>query len=315
MDAAIFGLAIAAAQRPDVSATLIANVPTIRAQRLRMEWEAARSALHTRVANRLSLVAIAADGDLALPATDPELRRLLAFTREALSNEPRRDATPRVGSWSQRSYGIWRVLFDAWLRGEAPLASQEVGRRAGASQPMVRLTVERLLAMGELERSRSRRVSFRGVPHRSLAELALLADRFRRTSSFVDGTGRAPELEALLRRIERHAPPDVALGGVIAARRYHRELDLNGLPRIYLTVVGGEPTPWMERVDPALRPGRPGGAGAVVTIHRNLEAEAGFERGADGQRPLTGPAEVVLDLLDLRLTDQAETLIRHLRAT
>jgi hypothetical protein len=309
--AAIVRLAILAAKRKDVRATLIAWVPTMRADRLRAEWGAACSALRPDVAKRLSLVAITADGDLALPSADPELRRLLASAHEALRDAPEPQGRP-AASWSQRSYAIWRVLFDAWLRGERPLAMKEVGRRAGASQPIVRLTVERLLATGELDRARNRRVSFRGVPRRSLAEVAVIADRFRRTSSLVDASGRPAEAATLLRRIERHAPDDVALGGVIAARHYHPGFDLNGVPRIDITVPGLADVRWMERVDPALRPGRPGEPGAIV-IHRNLEAAPGFAHDGTLRRPVTGPTEVLLDLMDLRLIDQAEALIRHLR--
>ncbi len=297
-------------------ATLVACLPKMTVQRVREEWERARGLLRPEIATRLGLVALAADGDACIPG-DAELRRLAALARTALREQASPTTVERAaGPWSPRQFEVWMVLLEAWLRGERPLAIKDVLRRSGTSTATVKATFDRLSSRGELERTSGRRASFARFPRRSLGEILSLADGLRHTVRFVDASGRPPDPRGLLRRLEAKAPPRVGLGGVEAARRYTPEFDLEGLPRVDLSVHGQEPLAWLGAVEPALRRAREDEPSPVLVVHRVLRAEPGFEVAAgpsSGPLPIAGRAEALLDLYELRLTAQADDFVHALR--
>jgi hypothetical protein len=91
--------------------------------------------------------------------------------------------------------------------------------------------------------------------------------------------------------------------------------DLNGLPRIDLTIAEDvdDIAKLLKKIDPALAPTQPTPDGrAPLVVHRLRRRDARFDRG-DGVM-FADPAEVLLDLPELRLVDQADELVRSLRA-
>jgi hypothetical protein len=139
-----------------------------------------------------------------------------------------------------------------------------------------------------------------------------LGDGLRETHRFVDRSGRASETGDLLRRFAkrgRHA----ALGGVEAARHYMPTFDLNGLPRIDVSVTSADDLTWVKKIDPALAetPMSPSSASPLLVVHRLRRPEPRFD-GAAGVA-FADPAEVLLDLHELRLVDQADEFVHALR--
>ena len=120
----------------------------------------------------------------------------------------------------------------------------------------------------------------------------------------------------MLRRLEAKAPPNVGLGGVVAARHYAPEFDLQGLPRLDISVHGQESLEWLGSVEPALRRARDEELSPVLVVHRIVRPEPGFDRvsGSTLHRlSIAGRAETLLDLYDLRLIPQADAFVRVLR--
>lgn len=317
LQAALTQLAIYVDGHPHVRrATLVARFPRMTAERVLAEWMRAQAVLRPAVAERLALVALAPDGDSVVPRDDPEASRILAIARHTFdATAPKASTRASAPRWSRKTYEVWKVLLDAWLRREPPLPLHEIERRSGASYPSVSDLLGRLEASGELERTSSRSATLTGPPRRSLAEVLALGDGLRETHRFVDRSGRAPDARDLVRRFVAKSGADAALGGVEAARHYMPSFNLNGLPRVDVTVTARDDLGWVRKLDPALAEGPPSsstGSPALV-VHRLRRPIARFDAAQSAGVSFADPAEVLLDLHELRLAEQAEELVRALR--
>ena len=150
-----------------------------------------------------------------------------------------------------------------------------------------------------------------GFPREAWSELLALSPTHRARIAFVDRTGRRPDPEALLRRLQKLAPPDVALGGVAAARHWDPHFDLRGLPRLDLSLAAGRQLDlgFLRRLDPGLGPLK--GEGSPVLVVHPLQRPAALFTPGD-RLPIADPVETLLDLSELRLDDQANALIERL---
>ena len=310
LGAALTALAHSLAARPDVlRAVLVARIERMTATRVNSEWRRLLTVLRPELGARLGLVALAADRDVVLPEHDAELTELASRAWTTLRRSGTTSDTNATGEppWSVKSVDVWKVLLGAWLRDEGPLAIQEVSRRSGCSHPTVTAVLRRLQSRGELVRAKSRAVALAGLPRRSLGEIVTLSDPLRRTRRFVDGSGRRPDPTGLLRRIRALGLTDVAIGGIEAARHHVTDFDLNGLPRIDLTVYGDTDLADVVTIDPALRPAGLEALAPILVIHK------GRRLPNEHEWPFADPVETLLDLYDLRLTTQAEDFVRELR--
>jgi len=334
LSAALFQLACTLAESPQIErATLIAQLPRMSSGRVQKEWSRLQSTLRPDLPQRLGIVAITSDGEVAIPDTDAELDRLRALARKIFGEheETARPSDSSTGPWTPAMFEVWSVLLDAWLRREPALAIQEIVRRSGCSYPTVATTIARLKERGEIDRSRSRGATLSSVPRHSLGEILSLTDSLRPALRFVDGSGRHMEPQSLLRRLRDRAIPGMALGGVEAARHYTPRFDLNGLPRVDVTIHGGHSLAWIDEIDPGLQligvvgaassttthqshepHTRPRDRSSVLVVHTLTRPEPQFDRTSSGM-PYASPAETLLDLYDLRLTSQAEELITMMR--
>jgi hypothetical protein len=106
----------------------------------------------------------------------------------------------------------------------------------------------------------------------------------------------------------------VAVGGVVAARSYDPHFDLNGVPRLDLVVVRSQSIDWLKEVNPALQPAAATVSSPVLVIHPVEHFWVGLPPRLAGELPIADPVEVLLDLYELRLTDQAEHFVTAVRA-
>lgn len=311
LHAALMALAFYVDRHPAVEhATVVARFPRMSGERALEEWRRVHAVMRPGIARRLSLVALAADQDFAVPSNNPAVTRLVALARQTFSATSPEEA-PRTAAtrWSHKSFEVWKVLLDAWLRREPPLPLHELQKRSGASHPSVSAVLTRLEENGELQRTSSRSAMLRDLPRSSLAEVLALGDSLRETRRYVDRSGRAPNARDLVRRFIAKESREAALGGVEAARHYMSSFDLNGLPRVDVTVTAQDDLAWVKKVDPALAEA-PSGSSPVLVVHRMRRPER-FDRTASGS--FADPAEVLLDLHELRLVDQANEFVSALR--
>lgn len=318
LHAAVVRLALGASRDPRIQrAILVADFPRMGAKRVTDEWRRLHDLLRPGTAQRLALVARAAGDWVVLPEGAPGLDHVLSAARTALPGlrEPTAKAAPR-GGWTPPRQEVLKVLLDAWLRGEPSLQVGALAQLAGCSLPTVHGALAMLEALGEVVRKRNRSVTLAALPHRSLNEALLAARHTQDRARFVDQSGRPADTAALLRRLEKLAPPNVALGGVIAARAYMPDFNLNGLPRLDVKVLKGDPLAWVPQLDPALRLAEGGGrhsAGPVLVVHALAPRALQRLPHSPPQLPLANRAETLFDLYDLGLVEQAEDFVRALR--
>lgn len=295
-------------------AILVAYVGRISLGRIQEEWRRVLDALRPDLPPRLAFVAVAVEGVATVPQNDEELGWLAHCARASLDPDAQtRRRALQTMTWTEKAFDVWMVLLDAWLGREAPLLMSEIARRSRCSTPTVAATVRHLEDRNEVSRTSARRAGLRALPRGSMSEILVLADHLRGTVRYVDGSGHRPDLEDLLRRVRAKAPASVAVGGVVAARHYVPAFDLNGLPRVDVTTLEQDVSSWVARLDPALRPATPQERSPVLVVHHRRRAVPDEPSSPREPYPVASPAEVLLDLYDLRLTEQADDFVQTLR--
>ncbi|MFH1465865.1 MAG: hypothetical protein ABIO70_15870 [Pseudomonadota bacterium] len=302
--AAVAHLALHAKDSPEARLVLLFVRPRMSPAGLRAEWNRLRTVLAPEIASRLGLVALLAETVVVAP--DDATLRGIAEAASKISVERRRS---RV----DRSYEVMRVLLARWLLGQGRIAIGELQRQTGLSHPSVSKGLE---ALGDVvERTADRGVVLRSFPRERWSQLLALAPTVRQTAAFVDESGRGGDPQRLLDRLTRAWPAGVAVSGVVAARRWHPGFDLHGFPRLDLSVHAPEghmDRGFVETLDPALVPA-PVGVPPLLVLHAIPRAENLFTPGSSTDPPMADPVEVLLDLHELRLAEQADSLLRHLR--
>src|SRR6185312_3569357 len=286
-------------------------IPKMTIGRIQFEWRRFLRVVDQKIPALISLVALTNDGFWASSSggagdLEKEARRLLPTMARPASS------APQWTTISPKFFEVWKVLLGAWIMREGPLTALEVSRRSAASIPTVAVALRHLRRRGEIAETRNQPIELLGFPRATLREVLALSDSLRRPAHYYDASGRPPDPAGLLRHLRAAPPRGLAIGGVVAARHYDPDFDLNGLPRLDVVVEGKVPSDWVRNVDPAMRVVPPTVPSPVLVVHpvkslRGIEPTKGTLRMAD-------PVETLLDLYELRLTDQAEHMIAHLRS-
>lgn len=320
LDAALIHLALLIDEVPGLRrATLVATAGRMSAARIVERWKRVQRTILPQIAKRSAMVVLTTERVVIAPEPDDELQWLAEQAQHALGEStPGHEPSASAAAWTPRTFDVWMVLFDAWLRGRESLGPSELARKSGCSYPTIVATLDRLAARGELDRSRGGRARFLTQPRRSLSEILVNLESLRPTLRLVDYSGRRPEPETLLRRLHERAPAECAVGGVVAAHHYVSDFDLSGVPRIDLSLPGVPPSDqalpaWLRAVDPALAPVQ-GDRSPIVALHFRRGRGFEQERSRDARLPFASPAETLLDLHELRLTSQADEFVHALRA-
>lgn len=278
-------------------------------ERVRQAWTDVTEVMSPAIARRLQLVMVTPDAQLVLPEGGPATDVVAALREAAATGEALEPVTR-----PDRSYEVLKILLLRWLRRDPPIPMRELQAQSGLSHPTA---ASRVRELGEsIERTSNRSVALREVPVRAWTELLALSTKVRQSTGFEDRSGRPPDLGAVLARLRRQRPAQVALGGVVAARHWQGDFDLDGVPRLDLEIhapLGHPDLRFVSRLDPALSPVRPGAAPLLV-VHVVTRAVSHFERAASDGLPWADAVETLLDLHQMRLYRQADEFMRHWRA-
>ncbi len=296
-----------------VRGILAAWLPRPTDDRIAREWRETLDLFKPSIAERMALVILRKDGCRPLPE-DRDLRRIGENVRAVLGRIEFPAPETRQ-SVSAAFFEIFKVLFHDWILKKGPIAIGELMRRTGSSYPTVADALRRLEGAREIDRRSNRSVQLSGFPQKTWSEILALSASLRRTRIYADPSGRPPDPAALHRRLLSLRPRAVALGGVVAARHWDSRFDLNGLPRLDLSVPmasGVGDLGFLERLDPALKRVEPGARGIVLAVHPLFRAEPRFEKNPKNGMDWADPVETLLDLHELRLDGQAEEMIRRL---
>jgi hypothetical protein len=311
LHAAFLRIALGIADTPGKN-QLWLYIPSVASGRIRFEWRRFQKVLKKDIADQISLVALAGDDLVADPSLTPAAT---AAAKEYLLLRGRSNHTTTDdlvhSAPSMKFFDVWKVLVGAWFNKEGALPLQEVGRRAESSSPTVALALERLRRRGELALSRNRPVGLQAFPRTSLREIVALSDSLRKPVYYKDMSGRAPDPVELLRRIATAAPRGVAVGGVIAARVHDKHFDLNGIPRIDVVAERELGQDWIRELNPALQPQPAVMPSPTLVLHPVTRVNVATARSPYHGLPIADQVETLLDLYEMRLTEQADDLIQR----
>jgi hypothetical protein len=302
-------LAYAMAERPGSEAFLVLPDAAVTRKRLEREWQLAASVLRPELSNRLSLCIGAKDPFIGIPRDPgPDAQRVLSRVVAA--------QRPRVGSSQARgdaSFVVLKILLHHWLTDGKPVTTDWLAGTSGYSYPTIANVLQYLGSL--VERQSDRRLRLRWFSREEFARLLAVSDRARATVRFADRSGQSPSPESHLRRLEKLNPPDLAIGGVLGAKHYFRDLDLIGIPRLDLSQHSPkrhldlgfieELDPALERVEDPLEP-------ATVVVHAIRHADALFTP-REGGLQWADPVECLLDLHEARLEIQASQFLEALQ--
>lgn len=308
--AGILRMAYLLGAEPETVGVLLLARSRISEERLAGELRHVRQVMRPAVARRLQVLLVEEEEPVR------ELAGLGSDFQVWLQERIRRGSgrTSRRPSVSPSLYSVLKILVHRWLLHEGPVTTSWLVRVSGLSYPPVAAALHRLAH--EIVRHSDRRVELLDFPRKSWLQLLAVADVVRATRRFADQSGKPRSPDALVRRLERLDRPDIAVAGVLGARRYHPELDLVGTPRLDLSVhsPGGE-LDWdfIERLDPALERTEDPSAPAALVVHLVTRADPFFV-GQEAAHCWADPVECLLDLQESRLESQAQSFVQALRA-
>lgn len=306
--ATLLAMAYLLADKLDKHALLVLTRTRITQPRLERELDLVEQVIKPGIAGRLH-VTIESEGRYSdLPA-----QRRPGFTeklREIVNAEIVK-ATRKKKLANSSAYAILEILIHEWLFARGPMTTDRLMKISGSSYP----TVAEALKLFEplLFRHSDRQVELRRFPHHEWTGLVAVSERIRGTKRFADRSGQPRSPEAMIRRLQKRNLPNVAVGGVIAARSYYLpSFDLVGTPRLDLTVntIAGVDWDFVKDLDPAMENAERGEPANLV-IHQIHRKESLFAEGHDGVR-YTDPVECLLDLHEARLEQQAQQLLQTL---
>jgi hypothetical protein len=301
--AAATQLALGCERLPGVDeAYLVLWDPRLAGSTIVEQWNDLQHLFRPTISNRLRLASVWPNDQLTVP--DDERTRWFA---EAVRRAATQSGGP--GPKVDRTHEVLKLLIlrRFWNRG--PIKIKELQAEAGLSHPTVKRDLDRL--GDHVARQSDRSVELARFPQDAWSQLRALAPRARHTAHFADGTGRKPDLRRLVDRLRRLKLENVALGGVIAAREWQPDFDLEGTPRIDLSVHapdGRRDVTFIKDIDAALQPSEDKASAAVV-VHSLVRAKPHFKAHPD-LGLIADPIETLLDLYELRLYAQADEFLR-----
>ena len=299
--ASLLGMAYLLASQPRHRGLLVLANSRITEQRLKSELRLVEQTLRPDVVQRLALVIEKNHGYVGIPS---DLGDDFRVWLDDLVRKETRDGKPR-----QTYFAILEVLLHQWLLGKGPMTTDWIMKTIGCSYPTVASALRRLDHV--LIRHSDRRVELRRFPREEWARLVATSDEARSTTRFADRSGQKRSPEALLRRLATLQRTDLAVGGVLAARHYHPDLDLAGTPRLDLSLhCPAKRVDWsfVERLDPALEKTERRDEPAALAVHL-VRREASLFQPGDGGLQWADPVECLLDLHEARLEAQAKEFL------
>lgn len=293
---------------PDSHGYIVLVDSPIKTERVRDEWDRAKTVLRDDVLNRIT-ICMQEDGRMIGIPSDPDAKTQETIA-EAVETERGKTSTART----DYSFVILKLLLHRWFTSGEPATSDWLARTAGCSYPTVARALRPLGSL--LNRLSDRRVVLRWFPKDEFARLLAVADRARSTVRFADESGQPRTVESHVRRLDKLSVPGLAIGGVLGAKRYFPDLDLVGTPRLDLSVhCPGQRMnlDFIENLDPALKQVSDPLQAASLVVHAVRHADALFAP-RDGGLAWADPVECLLDLYEAGLRMQASQFLEHLQS-
>ena len=255
--AALLEIALSLQAEKKAKAILVLMETSVSKERLQGDWEEVLAVFQKSLKGRLALLAYP-KGDAFSIRTQTKSRWIDDFLLKSMRLHDRKfpDLTNKMVSKQYRPgsfFVILKLLVHRWLLDMGPITTELLGRQAGYSYPTVAKALTRL---GDfVYRHSDRRIELSQFPKNEWEELLIRAGEVRHTLRFSDRSGKPRSPASLLRRLYRLQPRNVAIGGVFGARFWDPDLDLQGEPRLDLSLYRSSHAAdlaLVKRLDPAL---------------------------------------------------------------
>lgn len=293
-------LVLMLAEHPLKRGYLLLMDPRLSLHCLASETEGLKSAMRPDIADRLNLVAVKA-GQIVqklgnVPAVDLEL--LQRCIDESVDS---RTALPIPNKQAE----AFLVILYQWVMGQGPMTSRWLEETVGCNYRTVSATIDRLESA--IRRYSDRRISLKYFPDREWKRFLAVAHKSRATILYADPSDQPRSPESLLRRLPLLGRVNIAVGGVLGAKRYAADLDIVGAPRLDLCVHAPDThvdLDFVQQLDPALERTRDSHRPARVALHFIRRQDALFDRDNSGSL-WADPVECLLELYSAHLDLQA----------
>ncbi len=299
---ALVSLAMILGDKDDLRGYLLLQNPDLSKEFLESALQRFKATLRPDLCARLHLV-VAKGQDIVTGAME-----IHEQDRELLERGLRQEETSSTSlAPASKQDEVFLVMLHQWVTGQGPMTSKWIEETVGCNYRTVVNALERLGP--SVLRHSDRSVSLKYFPEQEWGRLLANMKRVRSTVLYTDASGQPRSPESLLRRLQCQGRHDVSIGGVLGAKRYYRDLDIVGAPRLDLCLHCPSrvvDTDLVRKLDPALERTRDIHRPAQLALHFIRRKEPFFDHDAAGG-PWADPVECLLELYSARLDMQARS--------
>lgn len=297
---ALLALAYALADEPNSSQALCLLAKSrLTEKRLSEELARFRAVVRPDLATRIMLAAVVNESGMFygnFPSDDPALK---GYLNELVLKELSTGAD-RVSRESVMSH-----LAHLWLEGKNSQTMTKLQKDTRASHPTVTAALRDLDQQGLLHTT-PQGVMLNEPTWDAWRRLAEAHTRKRTQVRFIDPSGLARSATDMVQRLkslqERGIAETAAVGGVLGAMHYYRDLDITAPPRLDLSVFDGD-TSFVRQLDSGLVVSENRNAKAVLVVHLTPSGERFANASSAGR--VAPPLDCMSDLLDMGLSAEA----------
>lgn len=309
LHAALMELAGWLADHPEQRGLLLLLGNRLSSQRLEEEISGASKVLQSAVYARLRILELPEQFSLRASLQEAGLN---AKEATGVDEAVRGSLTKKSAARSPRSAQdlVFEHLVNAYLLGLGPMTTESITAATGFSYPSV---ADALGKLGpSIRRHSDRRVELNHFPRQEWTRFVSVYERGQFCHKFTVASELARTPESLLKRFQKLALPETAVGGVHAAHHYDPEFDLVGSSRLDICISGnqlGQALELARQIDPALEPAPFNTANPVLVIWPVHRARSLFQRDVQSETRWADPVSCLQALHDARLENQARELI------
>ncbi len=303
---ALMSLAMELAEKDELRGYLLLLDPGLSRQLLNSELCRFKAALRPELAERLRLI-LAKGGKV-----DEKMDKIHEEDRDLIEKGIKLEESRPTLAPASKQDEVFLVMLHQWVTGRGPMSSKWLEETVGCHYRTVASAIEKLGPA--VKRFSDRSVTLKYFPEQDWGRLLANTYRVRFTVLYSDTSGQPRSPESLIRRLQKLNRHDVAIGGVVGAKRYFAELDIVGTPRVDLCIhspSGADDLEVARSLDPALKRGRDEHSPAQLALHFVRRKESLFEPENDGSL-WADPVECLLDLYHARLDMQARSFQDYL---
>ncbi len=281
--------------------------PRIKIDNLYVEFNRFKSALRPDIASRLFMHVVCrgrfVKGKENIPYEDQDLLdKCISNTIENGYKLSRIDAKSEV----------FRVILNQWICGRGPMTSRWLEKTVGCSYRTVAGTIKYL--GNAVERYTDARIQLKYFPTEYLSQFFANSAIARSTMLFVDRSDQPRSPESLVRRLYKLGRSDIAVGGVLGAKRYYSDLDIIGTPRLDLCIhCTGKyiDLDFIKLLDPALECSSDQNAPTRLALHFVRRNDPLFDKD-ENDIPWADPVECLFDLQEAYLEPLVASFLEYL---